>query len=342
MNIGLKKKIISIAAVVAITATIGSGCVLAKSNDITVTYDGENISFDVQPEIVDDRVMVPMRTIFETFGAKVKWDSDTQTITAKKKSKTIQMTIGSSDMTKNDETYSFDVSPIIEDGRTLVPIRAISDMLGLDVEWNEKNNTVTITTPQDDEDESWKNNTGTVDLDNVEVTGDGISVSDNIITISKGGDFEVTGTLDDGQIVIDTEEKVKLRLSGMSLTNKNGSAVYVKNADKAYITLTDNTENTLTDGENYTSGDENEKGCITSRDNLEIKGSGSLSVNGNYNHGIFSSNSIEIGNGNITVNAKNDGIHANDTLAISGGTVMLLQRVTEFKQKKYLIYRTVK
>ena len=321
MNIGLKKKIISIAAVVAITATIGSGCVLAKSNDITVTYDGENISFDVQPKIVDDRVMVPMRTIFETFGAKVKWDSDTQTITAKKKSKTIQMTIGSSDMTKNDETYSFDVSPIIEDGRTLVPIRAISDMLGLDVEWNEKNNTVIITTPQDDEDDSWKDNTGTVDLDNVEVTGDGISVSDNIITISKGGDFEVTGTLDDGQIVIDTEEKVKLRLSGMSLTNKNGSAVYVKNADKAYITLTDNTKNTLTDGENYTSGDENEKGCITSRDNFEIKGSGSLTVNGNYNHGIFSSNSIEIGNGNITVNAKNDGIHANDTLAISGGTV---------------------
>ena len=338
MNIGLKKKIISIAAVVAITATIGNGCVLAKSNDITVTYDGENISFDVQPEIVDDRVMVPMRTIFETFGAKVKWDSDTQTITAKKKSKTIQMTIGSSDMTKNDETYSFDVSPIIEDGRTLVPIRAISDMLGLDVEWNEKNNTVKNSTQkrffrkkqnkseiplaqQDDEDESWKNNTGTVDLDNVEVTGDGISVSDNIITISKGGDFEVTGTLDGGQIVIDTEEKVKLRLSGMSLTNKNGSAVYVKNADKAYITLTDNTENTLTDGENYTSGDENEKGCITSRDNLEIKGSGSLTVNGNYNHGIFSSNSIEIGNGNVTVNAKNDGIHANDTLAISGGTV---------------------
>lgn len=321
MNIGLKKKIISIAAVVAITATIGSGCVLAKSNDITVTYDGENISFDVQPEIVDDRVMVPMRTIFETFGAKVKWDSDTQTITAKKKSKTIQMTIGSNNMTKNDETYSSDVAPIIEDGRTLVPIRAISDMLGLDVEWNEKNNTVTITTPQDDEDNSWKDNTGTIDLDNVEVTGDGISVSDNVITISKGGDFEVTGTLDDGQIVIDTEEKVKLRLSGMSLTNKNGSSIYVKNADKAYITLTDNTENTLTDGENYTSGDEKEKGCITSRDNLEIKGSGSLTLNGNYNHGIFSSNSIEIGNGNINVNAKNDGIHANDTLAISGGNV---------------------
>ena len=114
MNIGLKKKIISIAAVVAITATIGNGCVLAKSNDITVTYDGENISFDVQPEIVDDRVMVPMRTIFETFGAKVKWNSDTQTITAKKKSKTIQMTIGSSDMTKNAVVSGIDTLKLIE------------------------------------------------------------------------------------------------------------------------------------------------------------------------------------------------------------------------------------
>ena len=206
MNIGLKKKIISIAAVVAITATIGSGCVLAKSNDITVTYDGENISFDVQPEIVDDRVMVPMRTIFETFGAKVKWDSDTQTITAKKKSKTIQMTIGSSDMIKNNETYSFDVSPIIEDGRALVPIRAISDMLGLDVEWNEKNNTVTITTPQDDEGESWKNNTGTVDLDNLTYTAiNGAAktylfrnhAGDRTITVGDGLYKDFTSAIDD-------------------------------------------------------------------------------------------------------------------------------------------------
>lgn len=317
----MNKKIVSAVTLISLIAAFGSGCVMAKNDGIKVTYDGNTIDFDVQPEIIDDRVMVPMRAIFETFGAMVKWDGDAQTITAKKKSKTISMTIGNTDMTKNDETCSFDTAPVIEDGRTLVPVRAVSDMLGLNVEWEDSDKTVTITTPTEEEDESWKENTGTINLDTMETTGDGVSVSDDIITISKGGDFEVTGTLEDGQIIIDTEDKAKLRLSGMSLTNPNGAAVYVKNADKAYITITENTENTLTDGEIYTSGDENEKACITSRDNLAIKGNGVLTVNGNYNHGIDASDSMEIGNGNITVNAKNDGIHVNDTLEISGGTV---------------------
>ncbi|MCD8180238.1 MAG: carbohydrate-binding domain-containing protein [Firmicutes bacterium] len=317
----LRKKIISAIAAMSLAATLTGGFASAADSGITVIYDGQTVEFDVQPEITDDSVMVPMRAIFELFGAKVKWDGDTQTITAKKKSKTITMTIGSSDITKNDETYTYAASPMIEDGRTLVPIRAVGELLGLDVDWDADTNTVTITTPTDEDDDSWKENTGTIDLDTLETTGDGVSVEDNVITITEGGDFEVTGTLEDGQIVIDTEDKVKLRLSGMSLTNTTGSAIYVKNADKAYITLTEDTENVLTDGETYTSGDDNEKACITSRDNLEIKGNGSLTINANYNHGIDSSDSIEISNGNITINAKNDGIHANETLEISGGTL---------------------
>ncbi len=313
------KKITSIVVLVSLIATLGSSCASAKNDEIKVVYDGEAIEFDVQPEIIADRVMVPMRTIFETFGTKVKWDGETQTVTAKKKSKTIGMTIGSKDMTKNEETYSFDTAPVIADGRTLVPVRAISDLLELDVEWNDDEKTVEITTPTEEKDETWKENTGKINLDTLEVTGDGVSVVDNVITVSKGGDFEITGTLDDGQIVVNTEEEVKLRLSGMSLTNKNGSAIYVKNADKAHITITENTENTLADGETYTSGDENEKACITSRDNLEIKGKGTLTINANYNNGIDSSDSVEISNGNITITAKNDAIHANDTLLVSGG-----------------------
>ena len=325
MKKNIKKQIIGGLTALSLVAVLSSGCVMAKNSSadnadaIKVTYNGEAITFDVQPEIVDDRVLVPMRAIFETLGAKVKWDGDSQTITSKKKSKTISMTIGSTDMTKNDETYTFDVSPIIEDGRTLVPLRAISELLGLNVEWDENTKTVTIESSEDDD--SWKENTGTIELATMSVTGEGISVSDNVVTITSGGDFTVTGVSDNGQIVIDTEEKVKLRLSGMSLTNPTGSAIYVKNADKAYITLTENTDNTLTDGETYTSGDENEKGTITTRDNLEIKGSGSLTINANYKNGIDASDSLDIENGNITITAVNDGINVNDTVTISGGTV---------------------
>lgn len=317
----MKKKILGTGLIIALLASIGCQSITAKNEEIKVIYDGQEVEFDVQPQIINGRVMVPMRTIFETFGAKVKWDGAESTVTAKRKSKTMVMTVGSTEMTKNEETYTFDTAPIIEDGRTLVPVRAISDMLGLDVEWDEDDRTVVIETPDEDTDDSWKENTGEINLSAIEVSGAGVSVSDNVVTITAGGDFTVTGELNDGQIVVDTDDKVKLRLSGMSLTNKSGSAIYIKNADKAYITLTEGTENHLADGEEYVSGDENEKACITSRDNLEIKGNGMLTVTGNYNHGIFCADSLGIGNGNIAVNAKNDGIHANETLAISGGII---------------------
>lgn len=317
------KRTVSIAAAAAVTVTLCGGCTAAESgtDSIKVTYDGQTIDLDAAPEIINDRVMVPMRAIFEAFGAKVKWDGESKTITSKKKSKTITMTIDSCDMTKNDETYTFDTAPVIENGRTLVPVRAISDLLGLNAEWDEGSRTVKITTPADEEDNSWEKNTGTIDLDSMSVTGDGVSVSGKVITIALGGDFTVTGECADGQIVIDTEDKAKLRLSGMSLTNTDGAAIYIKNADKAYITVSKDSENSVSDGAEYASGDENEKAAITSRDNLEIKGNGSLTVNGSYNNGIDCSDSLDIENGNITVNAANDGINVNDTLAVSGGTL---------------------
>ncbi len=294
-------------------------------DDIKVIYDGTELEFEVPPQIINDSTMVPMRAVFEKFGASVKWDGDTQTITAKRKSKTITMTIGSSQAYKNDEAFEMNASPVIISGTTLVPLRAVSELLDLDVSWDEDSRTVTITTPDDSSDDTWKENTGTINLDTMSVDGDEVSVDGNTIIISKGGDFTVTGTLADGQIAVNAldengdKDKVKLRLSGASITNSSGPAISVTAADELLITLTDGTENSLTDSETYS--DESIDGCIYSKDDIEIKGSGSLNINANHGHGIKSNDSLEIGNGTININAENDGLHANETILISGGTL---------------------
>ena len=312
-----KWKIISVMA--AVTIMVSLFAIPTSAEKIKVLYNGEELSFDVSPKIQDNRVLVPMRTIFEAFGAKVKWDGESRKVTTKKNSDTIEMTVDSNEMKKNEETIVSDVSPVIEDGRTLIPLRAVNELLDLEVEWDEKNKTAEIS--ETEKDDSWKENKGEVNLTAFSVTGEGNSAADGVITITEAGDYAVTGECGDGQIVIDSEGKVKLRLSGMSLTNKNGAAIYVKNADKAFITLAEDTENYLSDGESYEN--EEEKAVITAKDNLEIKGNGKLTINAEYNHGIHASDSLSIENGNITIRAKNDAIHVNDTCKVSGGTLDL-------------------
>lgn len=169
------------------------------------------------------------------------------------------------------------------------------------------------------EDDSYKNNVGTIDLENLTVTGDGIEVYENTVIISKGGDFTVTGSLEDGMIKINCDDKVKLRLSGMSLTNSQGPAIYFENVKKGFITITENTENYISDGENYSVEDTDS--AIFSNDDLEIKGAGTLTVAGNYKHGIASDDDLSIENGTIIITSAEHGIKANDKVAISGGNI---------------------
>lgn len=167
-------------------------------------------------------------------------------------------------------------------------------------------------------DEEWKNNTGTISLDKMSVTGDGISVNGNTILISGGGDFTVTGTQSDGMILINTDEKVKLRLSGISLTNPSGPAIFFENTEKGFITITENTENFLSDSAEYSIDDAD--AALFSNDDLEIKGDGTLTINGNYKHGIASDDDLSVENGIITVISQEHGLKANNSVNIIGGT----------------------
>ena len=320
------KKIMTAVLSFAMTMSAIGGVSAYAKNDIKVELDGAEISFDVAPQVINEKTMVPLRKIFEEIGALVKWDNDTKTVTARKSSKTITLTVGSNELKidkgKTDEAGN----PVIEtvllevpaqtlSGRTLVPVRAISESFGMDVEWDQTNNKVIITS-EDDEDDSWKDNTGEINLTDLTFSGNGIETEGNRIIISKGGDFIVKGKLADGNIKISTKEKVKLRLSGASITSVENPCIFVEDADKVYITLAKDTINTLV-AENCNDG------AIYSKENLEIKGDGSLNINSVAGHGIKASDNLSIENGNITINAESDGIHINDTFKMTGGNVSI-------------------
>lgn len=142
------KKIISIiTAVIVMLSAVG---VLAEQI-VTVTLNGNPIEFDVPAQIIEDRTMVPMRKIFESLGATVDWIEEQQGIVAIKDSKIIVLKIGSDLMVVTDimtgtqEGITLDVPPQIIDGRTLVPVRAISESLGVAVGWIAETQTVVLT-----------------------------------------------------------------------------------------------------------------------------------------------------------------------------------------------------
>jgi hypothetical protein len=106
------------------------------AEEIGVTIGGEYLDFDVAPMMETGRVLVPMRQIFEALGADLTWDAETSTVTAVKGDTTITLTIGSAEALKNGKTITLDVPAKLVNGRTMVPIRFISESLGYDVKWN--------------------------------------------------------------------------------------------------------------------------------------------------------------------------------------------------------------
>ncbi|MFB7157034.1 copper amine oxidase N-terminal domain-containing protein [Lysinibacillus sp. NPDC056232] len=113
---------------------------------IKVEIDGDVIQFDQGAVSINGRTLVPMRTIFEELESTVQWDAKTKSITAIRGTKKIGLVIGSKTATVNGQKIALDVAPQIINGRTLVPLRFISEALGAKVDWNNQTKTVYITT----------------------------------------------------------------------------------------------------------------------------------------------------------------------------------------------------
>ena len=121
------------------------------AEEIPVYINGERLEFDVAPMLVNERTMVPMRFIFEKFGATVAYEHETRSVMAgytdsNGDSSIIFFTIGSDRAFINNKLVILDAASFETEGRTLVPLRFISEALGHDVFWNEEEFAVYITT----------------------------------------------------------------------------------------------------------------------------------------------------------------------------------------------------
>ena len=143
----MKKIISAFLAALLVAGSLFCFGVLAEDEDrvITVTLDGTPIEFDVPPQLVDGRTLVPLRYIFEALDATVEWDDETQTASATKGSTTIKITIEEKILYKNGTPIVLDVPAKLINDRTLVPVRAISESLDVLVGWDDETSTVSLT-----------------------------------------------------------------------------------------------------------------------------------------------------------------------------------------------------
>ena len=163
------------------------------------------------------------------------------------------------------------------------------------------------------------------------------SVSSNgqTITISGEGTYVLSGTLTQGQVIIEAEDtaKIQLVLKGVSIHNENGPAIRINAADKVFVTLAEGTTNTLTDGSSYTldEGSDEPNATLFSKADLTINGSGTLNVTGSYAHAINSKDDLVITGGTLNITSQTDAVRGRDCVKISGGTFNVTAGEDAFK-----------
>lgn len=144
----MKKNISLFFAIILAISSMTS--VYAANTEIKVFLDeysgpnGQKINFDVPPQTINDRTMVPIRAIFEAMGATVVWDDATKTATSTKENTTVKMTLNSTTEYINDMPFEMDVTPVIIDGRTLAPARYVAEAFGYHVNWDKPTSSVLI------------------------------------------------------------------------------------------------------------------------------------------------------------------------------------------------------
>lgn len=179
---------------------------------------------------------------------------------------------------------------------------------------------------QADESETDETKADKSETNETKVASSGVSISGNIITISKEGTYVLSGALSEDQIVVDADSaKVQLVLDNVDITCASSAAIYVKNADKTFITLAEGSENILMNTAEYEAIDDNNiDAVIFSKDDLTLNGKGTLTINSEYGHGIVSKDDLKLVSGTCNITAKTHALSGKDSVRIAAGTYNLI------------------
>lgn len=194
-------------------------------------------------------------------------------------------------------------------------------------------NPVSVTYDDDDYYFDWKSSSyKTIGLSGSSstVNGEGLDVQGSIVTISKSGVYEITGSLTNGSIVVDVNRDnddgtVFLVLNGATIQSQTSAPIYIKNSKKAVILLENGTENSVAGGSDYVVNEDGEpSAAIFSKSDLTITGGGKLTVTADYNDGITSKDDLKITDGSLIVTSKADGIVGKDSVSVKNGSFEII------------------
>ena len=159
------------------------------------------------------------------------------------------------------------------------------------------------------------------------ITGetDGVAINGQMVTITAEGTYIFSGTLSEGQIVVDADNaKVQIVFDNVDITCASSAAVYVKSAEKVFVTLAEGSQNTLRNTDEYVAIDDNNiDAVIFSKSDLTLNGTGSLTIVSAEGHGIVSKDDLKITGGTYDITAAGHALSGKDSVRIADGTIIL-------------------
>ena len=163
----------------------------------------------------------------------------------------------------------------------------------------------------------------TLNGNSADCDSDAVNISGSTVTIQDEGTYILSGTLDDGMVVVNAEstDKVQLVLDGVSINSAASAAIYVAQADKVFVTLADGSENILSNGGEFVAIDDNNiDAAVFSKDDLTFNGTGTLTVTSPVGHGIVSKDDLVVANGDYSITAGEQGLSGKESVRIADGT----------------------